>query len=148
MTHKLLTFSIGHTNYSHSHSVTQTTPIFTQTHRLLPFLLRHTLLPFSLRHTEHSHSLSVTKTTPILTHTHRLIPFLLRHTDYSYSKKDYSHSYFILTKKVSSWNYRDKGACALKRRAGLAGSTITAFKTLTAFTAFQTLSLFDVWALN
>jgi len=49
---------LRHTDYSYSHSDTQTTPILTQTQKLLSF--SHRLLSF---HSE-------TQTTPILTHTH------------------------------------------------------------------------------
>ena len=78
-----------HTDYSHSFSDTQTTPIHTQTLRLLPF--SHRLLPFSFwysdyshshtyfshSHTDYSHSHSDTQTTFILTHTHRLLSHML-----------------------------------------------------------------------
>ena len=91
-TQRLLPFSHSNTDYFHSHTVTQTTPILTQLHRLLP-------------------SYTVTQTTLILTHTLRLLHSLsdslllrntnyfhalLRHTDY-YKSHSYTKTTPILT---------------------------------------------------
>ena len=101
------------THYFHSHTDTQTTPILTQTyrllqfslrthsllplpfsHRLLPFLQRllpflHRLLPCSHRHFQFSlktfiQDHSDTHTTTIFTWTYRQHLYSLRHTDYTY----------------------------------------------------------------
>ena len=75
--HRHTTYSHSHSNIQtkpHSFSGTQTSPILTQTHRLLPFSLRHT--DYSNAHSSHT----------VYSHSHS-------HTGYSNSYKDYSHFY-------------------------------------------------------
>ena len=143
--------SIRHTDYSHSKTETQktpilcqsqfikqwtrpthwlvmidteTTPILTQTHRLLSFsldtwttlILTQThglLLSFSHRHTDNSHSCQ----SQLINHwytdysyspqTHRLLPFSHTHTYYSHS---HSHTDWqttpILTHRLLSFSHR------------------------------------------
>ena len=80
--HSLITFSLRHTDYSHSHSDTQ--------HRQLPYSLKtHRLLysytDYSQSHTDYSHSHTDTQTTPILTQDTQTTPILtLTHTDWSH----------------------------------------------------------------